>query len=87
MDKGIFSFSWWSSSAQTFTATHIVFSGDYQENATDSQPLGPVSPIEVEAIAATLKAHKHLFEAKAPEDRHQFLVPLLPGRRDFCSLY
>jgi hypothetical protein len=87
MDKGILSCSC-SISTLTFLATHIIFSGESNQNAIDSKPLGPVPQSDIDPIVATLKAHKHLFEARAPqEDDETHNYAVLPGREDFCCMF
>ena len=57
-------------------------------HAIDSKPLGPVPQSEVDATVATLKAHKHVFEATTPQGDDKIAMDiLLPGRRDFCCLF
>jgi hypothetical protein len=85
MEKGILSCSC-SISTLTSLATHIIFSGESNQNAIDSKPLGPVPQSDIDRIVATLTAHKHLFEARAPPEDDDFYT-LLPGRSDFCCLF
>jgi hypothetical protein len=86
MNKGTLSFSCPTLNL-TFLVTHIDFPGESNKLTIYSQPLSLVPQCEVEPLVAKLKAHMHLFEAKAPPDDHMFRIPLTPGCRDFCCLF
>jgi hypothetical protein len=82
-DKGMFSLSS-ISLALTFLATHIILSGESYERALDLQPLSPVPQNEIDAILATFRSHKHLFQVSR---RGMILAALFPGKNDFCTLF
>jgi hypothetical protein len=84
-DKGMFSPSR-ISLALTFLATHIILSGESYERVLDPQPLSPVPQNEIDAIVATLRSHKHLFQAQVSQ-RGTIPAALFPGKNNFCILF